>query len=344
MLLLVGGELGFRALVPEARAGLEGFRRYLLTGVMRGYEARAYTNFQRSATNSNSFGFLDSPWTRARTAGVPRIVCLGSSTTEGGNPLGIQGSYPHLLERTLEARTGRDFEVLNAGISGWTSAEMLVAWFLTLQDFAPDVVVLHAAVNDLPPRFLSDFRADYSHWRKPIQTRTVHGLEAWLVRWSNLYVYYRLRGGRAPDIEAVSTDSSGPKVPELAEGRLPHETSLSFRRNIAAIARAARADGRQVVLMTMPTSPRADVLPFWRHGIEENNQHLCELCSEHGCLLVDAAQAFRSRPELNEQFIDLVHLQAPGNQAKAELVAEALSSWISSLSTEDARPPVKTRR
>ncbi len=345
MLLLVGSELGFRALAPKGtRAGLERFRNYLLTGVMRGFEARAYTNFQRRSPNSNSFGFLDHPWTRARTAGVPRIVCLGGSTTESGNELSSDGAYPRLLERTLEQRTGRDVEVLNAGISGWTSAEMLVAWFLILQDFAPDVVVLHEGVNDVLPRFLADFQPDYSHWRRPIQTQATRGLERWLVRWSSLYVYLRFRGGGAPDILEASTDSSGPKEPLVAEGKLPHETSLVFRRNIASLARAGQADGRQVVLMTLPTSPSAEVAESWRYGIEENNQHLRELCAEHGFLLVDAAQAFRAHAELDEQFLDLVHLQVAGNQFKAELVAAALSDWLAGLSPEGARPTVEATR
>jgi lysophospholipase L1-like esterase len=341
----VASELGFRALATKGTsAGLESFRRYLLTGVMRGFEARAYTNYQRHSPNSNAFGFLDHPWTRARTPGVPRIACLGGSTTESGNEQSSDGSYPRLLERTLEQRTGRDFEVLNAGVSGWTSAEMLVAWFLTLQDFAPDVVVLHEGVNDIPPRELADFRSDYSHWRKPIQTRAASGLERWLVRGSDLYVYYRLRAGRAPDIRLVSTDLSGPKEPLMDEGKLPHETSLPFRRNIASIARSAQADGRLVLLMTMPSSASASVGEFWRYGIEENNRHLRELGAELGLVLVDAAQAFQARPELEQQFTDIVHLKPPGNQAKAELVADALASWIASLSQEGARPVPRARQ
>jgi hypothetical protein len=117
VLVAAGAEAGFRALGPaEAREPLASLRNYLLTGR-----------------------------TRARTSGVPRVACLGGSTTEGGNPQGRGGSYPPLLEVALEERTGRDFEVLNAGISSWTTNEMLVAWFLTIQDFQPDLVVLHEA-------------------------------------------------------------------------------------------------------------------------------------------------------------------------------------------------------
>jgi acyl-CoA thioesterase-1 len=51
---------------------------------------------------------------------VPRIVCLGDSLTAG---LGVaeENAYPALLEHRLRA-AGQDYEVVNAGVSGDTSA------------------------------------------------------------------------------------------------------------------------------------------------------------------------------------------------------------------------------
>jgi lysophospholipase L1-like esterase len=343
LVLAAGGvELGFRTFGPaDARESIDNLRSYLLTGQPRGWEARAYTVFQRPRNTQygNSLGFNDLPWSRARTPGVPRIACLGGSTTEGGNPMGRKGSYPTQLELVLEERTGRDFEVLNAGISGWTSAEMLIAWFLAVQDFQPDVVVLHEAVNDLEPRFRANFEPDYSHWRRPVQVQPALGLERLLVRCSDLYLYLQLKGGKAPEILDVCTDHSGPTEPLLKEGKLPHATSFTFRRNILSIARSARANGSEVVLMTLPRNPVCKIGDFWPFGIAENNQHLRELASENGYRLADADEAFRARPELAAQFIDVVHLQPPGNRVKAEVIADALADWVKGLSSEGARPP-----
>lgn len=341
-LLVIGTELGFRARASaETRTGIRNLRRYLLTGIMRDWEARAYTVYQhpRNSDSGNAFGFNDWQWKRERTPGVPRIACLGGSTTEGGNSFGRSGSYPSLLERELEHRTGRDFEVLNAGLAGWTSAEMLIAWFLTIQDFQPDVVVLHEAVNDLEPRFLAGFEPDYSHWRRPAQTVPTRGIERLLVRCSDLYLFFWLRGGGSPDVNDVCTDRSAPAEPLLAQGRLPGATSLAFRRNVLSIARSARGAGLEVVLMTLPTSPETDIAAFWRYGVAENNQHLRELCAQHGLRLADADQAFRARPELADQFLDLVHAQPQANQVKAELVADTLADWVAALPAADAQPP-----
>jgi lysophospholipase L1-like esterase len=330
-------ELGVRLL---ARPALRAYRDYLLTGTIVQFEARAYTNYQRPrrTPTGNAFGFSDGAWTRERTPGVPRIVCLGSSTTEGGNGFGLRGSYPYQLEVLLEERTGRDFEVFNAGIAGWTSAEELVAWFLTLADFDPDVLVLHEAAGDLEPRFRADFEPDYSHWRRPMKQQPVQGLERWLVRASYLYTYLERRAGGVPDILSLTT-ASGPSEPLLEKGELPRASSLAFRRNVRDIARAARADAREVLLMTLPCGPAEVRGDFWRSGIAEHNQHLRELCAEHGLLLCDAAEAFAARPELGAHFRDLVHLDPQGNRVKAELAADALAGWVAALPEDGAREP-----
>lgn len=51
---------------------------------------------------------------------TPRVVCLGDSLTAG---LGVapEQAYPALLEKHLQA-AGKDYEVVNAGVSGDTSA------------------------------------------------------------------------------------------------------------------------------------------------------------------------------------------------------------------------------
>ncbi len=350
LLLALALELGFRALGPRLgveRQKLADFRHYLLDGGLRGFERRAHTIYQRppSLRRMNSFGFNDRRWNVERTPGVPRIVCLGGSTTESGNSDGQGATYPRLLEHALEDRTGRDFEVFNAGISGWSTAEILVSWFLTLQDFAPDLVLIHEAGNDLPPRFYADFRADYSHWRVPVPGPTTGCLERFLASWSDLYLAVRLEASGVPDIGLLTSTRTTNWEPLVQEGRLPPETAQPFRRNVATIARDARSQGAQIALMTMPARMRADQAnaAAWSYGFAEHNAILRELAAEEGFLLVDAALEFEERgPALDPQFLDAVHLTREGNALKAELIAAVLlERWVPWLSTAGARPPVR---
>src|SRR5262245_12728648 len=141
-------ELGFRALespleVDQQR--LQNARAFVCDGDLGWFREHPYFVFCKHV---NAFGFNDVEWKWEHTPGVPRILCMRGSPTEGGNPAGRVGSYPFFLEQGLEQRYGRNFEVYNAGISYWTSAELLTAWFLLLQDLRPDLLVINSGVND----------------------------------------------------------------------------------------------------------------------------------------------------------------------------------------------------
>jgi acyl-CoA thioesterase I len=111
----------------------------------------------------------------------PRVVCLGDSLTAGYGLPSPDEAYPALLERKL-ADAGYQFEVINAGVSGDTSAGGLRRLDWSLQG---DVKVLIVALggNDglrgLPP---SELRANLEAIVTAAQARHVRvllmGMEA----------------------------------------------------------------------------------------------------------------------------------------------------------------------
>jgi lysophospholipase L1-like esterase len=216
-----------------------------------------------------------------------------------------------------------------------------VAWFLTLQDFAHDVLVFHGGVNDLHPRFRTGFRPDYSHWRIPLHVEQARGIERWIVRASDLYLHLRLRKTGEIDIGHLTTTTPEEYEPLMKEDRLPPETARPFRRNVASIAASARGLGARVVFLTVPVQPGFAGPGVWLYGIDEHNRIVADLAREQGYLLVDAARAFDERKdELGAEFKDIVHLRPAGNRVKAELVARALlEHWVPTLPAEGLRPP-----
>jgi acyl-CoA thioesterase-1 len=121
----------------------------------------------------------DAPAT-APTASRPRIVCLGDSLTAGYG-LGLDEAYPARLGEMLYA-AGLDYEVVNAGVSGDTSAGGLrrLDWSL---DGDVQVLVLALGANDglrgLPAK---DLRANLARIIETAQARRVRvilaGMEA----------------------------------------------------------------------------------------------------------------------------------------------------------------------
>lgn len=77
----------------------------------------------------------------------PKIVAFGDSLTAGFG-LSEKDSYPYLLQEKLRA-DGYDFEVINAGVSGDTSAGGLerIDWSLNQENV--QILILELGANDL---------------------------------------------------------------------------------------------------------------------------------------------------------------------------------------------------
>jgi Lysophospholipase L1 and related esterases len=73
------------------------------------------------------------------------IVVLGDSLTEGFG-VAKEEAYPHLLEKELQ-RKGHSVKVINAGISGSTSASApsRLRWYIKAH---PEIVILALGGND----------------------------------------------------------------------------------------------------------------------------------------------------------------------------------------------------
>lgn len=80
-------------------------------------------------------------------SGKPKIVAFGDSLTAGFG-LTERESYPYLLQEKLKA-DGYDFEVINAGVSGDTSAGGLerIEWSLEQENVR--IMILELGANDM---------------------------------------------------------------------------------------------------------------------------------------------------------------------------------------------------
>ncbi|MGK0203623.1 MAG: acyl-CoA thioesterase-1 [Planctomycetota bacterium] len=77
---------------------------------------------------------------------APRIVCLGDSLTEGYQ-VAPEFSWPSLIEKRLHAGAWPGAVVVNAGVSGSTSASALSRLNWQLRN-KPDVLILALGAND----------------------------------------------------------------------------------------------------------------------------------------------------------------------------------------------------
>lgn len=86
--------------------------------------------------------------------GVVRVVCVGDSHTAGFE-VGQRKTYASVIERHLSAK-GISAEVINAGISGFGTAEALVYIENEAVNYQPDAIVLGFFANDYDDNLKSD--------------------------------------------------------------------------------------------------------------------------------------------------------------------------------------------
>ncbi len=95
-----------------------------------------------------SFVSASTPQAAAKPQETIRILALGDSLTEGYN-IPAQASYPAVLQRKLHAKGRTHVEVINAGISGATTASGAgrLRWYLKANQ-KPQIVILALGAND----------------------------------------------------------------------------------------------------------------------------------------------------------------------------------------------------
>jgi lysophospholipase L1-like esterase len=117
----------------------------------------------------NSHGFRGPETSFDKPSGTRRIVVLGDSFVWG---FGVEeaDSFPALLQSAL----GPGNEVLNLGVSGYSTDQELLVYRNVGRRYQPDVVVLVVASNDFANNVLP---VAYVVYGKPVFRRTGGGLE-----------------------------------------------------------------------------------------------------------------------------------------------------------------------
>jgi len=101
----------------------------------------------------NSLGYRGGEFQLQKPEGTYRIVALGESTTYGFG-INANKSYPSMLEKSLRQDYGYSHvEVINGGVIGYTSYEVLTSFQFRILEIDPDLIIYYGALNDADSRF-----------------------------------------------------------------------------------------------------------------------------------------------------------------------------------------------
>ncbi len=278
-----------------------------------------YKSNYRNADGSfctNKLGFRGDEVEIPKPIGLFRILCVGGSTTDEG-PTNDE-TYPYLLEKYLK-QVMPDFpvEVINAGLPGASSFVHLLRFpdYLALQ---PDLIVIHAGINDLQRQYL--------------QARI--NLLPRISRFIKMYL---------PSLCAPSLEKFCRRHQENMGFSLELFITLAQRHNIAvALASIAYPDPELIdknarqyfdYQATYAWAQPGFSLPTYTKYIRASNHLLREISEAHNTLYIPVAERIRGGINV---FWDFCHMTPAGIEAKAAVICDSILPMLEEVSQETA--------
>lgn len=215
----------------------------------------------------NALGFRGKETTREKPPGVFRIVTLGGSSVYGQSESKDEAVWSARLEEILRVeRPGARIEVINAGVPGYSSFEMLVQLEMRVVDLSPDLVVVYEAVNDMRTALYTagapEPAGDNTHYRSPWPVDRPSSFEK-LLQKSRTYLIARRYltdyvHRRADLFYYAMVNYDGSARDDLycggrtgyPDGKVPERGFENYRRNLNQIISVAETARAQVLLAT----------------------------------------------------------------------------------------------
>ncbi len=229
-----------------------------------------------------------------KTPGIKRIVCMGGSST-WGRGVNQYETWPAFLNGMIRA-DGIDAEVVNAGVEGYTSFQILILMHYYMLQFSPDAVILYVGHNDLAHSYGS--YSDRELWEMTQGERGRYGLV--VTRAQKLLG--RLRLYNAARIAVAGIKRDGLKMDQVSASR-PNE----FVANVRDIYELLRERDIPLLLMAEAMQLEDDIY----------HEGLGELAGRIHVPFRDVYMDIRVKPNGEKLFIDDVHLTPDGNREVA---------------------------
>lgn len=239
-----------------------------------------------------------------KPANTFRILVYGDSNTEGIP----EDSWPARLQLVLnefEKQSHLKYEVLNAGVAGYTSHQGFIRFQQEVEKFAPDMVLVAFGWNDLARGVQPD-----RHYRPPA---------GWIVALERTFL--KLHSYRA--LKQIARSKSHENVPKTVR-RVPLK---HYEDNLYRFASLAKKHNVKVVFLTRPHRDSVEQLQStsssFSAGVPEYNQELLRVARQNNVEGLDAEKYFLDAAE--ERFWgDECHFTELGRIEMAKFVFEEL--------------------
>jgi lysophospholipase L1-like esterase len=270
----------------------------------------------------NSRGYRGPDFTKPRPLHEIRLICYGGSTTYGSY-LSDPWTWPVLLQKSL----GNQYEVLNAGVPGYTTVEHVIQAAVQQFDRRPDYALYYVGYNDLINNNIENVAEDSSDVHAPLLEQALrlnslrYGDRSYILTtlWHGLYAF-------------ATKQYSRPVRGEVSEKIDPRALAL-FKDRIESLILLCRHHGIQPIFIPQIINPSlksntskaiwAVYVPLSAlpRLMDRYNQEVEQICRrEH----VPFINKMNSAPWEKSDFFDECHFTASGSVKFSHILQEEL--------------------
>jgi len=292
-------------------------------------------NYRNGQTSHNSLGYRGDEFPLKKPKGVYRIVVLGGSSTYDVRIENNAEIFTAQLEKQLKENYGyQNVQVINAGVPGYNSWELLVNLEFRVLDLEPDLVIIYEGVNDLHARLVEPaaYRGDdlgrRQVWQAPHVAIWEHSA---LIRILSRTMNATRQVG-IDDFVSSPTYVSWPFDDRLHEEHLnPTEIlkenpPIYFQRNLENMVAVAKEHNVKIMFSTWAFSPFIHDYAaegYYQQGFKENNNVTKEVAAAQHVPLFDFVAVM---PQDAKYWADGRHSNEAGALLKAKLFAEFIQT------------------
>lgn len=245
---------------------------------------------------NNSSGYRDKEYNLEKSSNCVRILCLGDSST-------YWGSYHELLEDKLNSAPGKSikYEVINAGVTGYTSYQGLLMYKYYGEKYSPDIVLFYFGVNDHIKRFyLSD--------KEVIKTGLPPEVSVVINKYFNKFHTYRLY---RKIVIATMQAISGRNKEEVAR-----VSSSEYAENISELNSLVKRNGARLILISPPLNKKYENAEEYRFSQIVHYRSILRKAAQDLSLPLLEIKEMTEESNVPAQhlFSDMVHPNEEGNR------------------------------
>jgi lysophospholipase L1-like esterase len=254
----------------------------------------------------NQYSQRSEPITPEKSTQKLRILMIGDSVLNGGNPTDQHQTITEFLETKL-TQSGHPAEILNASAGSWGIGNEF-AYLRKFGIFQSDALILQIGTHDLTQPKSTSERVGYDP-NYPDQL-PLSAIQEGLIR----YLFPSI-------LQSLKLKLNSQEIPVV----LPQAQYKQFQENLETLKKILTwAKQQNIPVFVLFTPNREDLVPHYR--IPPYKSEFLQLLNSNKVTVIDTHQVWSefSLKTVDNYFRDEVHLSVAGNQAVANLLFQQL--------------------